>query len=101
MVFAFGSYTLLNNCLAQTQAADCRTLTEQVWYDSMPPRNGSSYRVVTVELKKEQSVLVTAAKGGFYGTSDLGRNWTPLKGGKWALELQFPNVIPAPSDPSV
>ena len=66
-----------------------------------PPRNGPSRRIVTVEVNEQLSVFVTAAKGEFYATSDLGRNWTPLKGGKWALWLQFPNVIPAPSDPSV
>lgn len=101
MVFAFGSYTLLNNCLAQTREAGCRTLTEQIWYEVMPPRKGSSFRIVTVEMNKERSVVVTAANGEFYGTSDLGRNWTPLKDSKWALWLQFPDVMPAPSDPSV
>src|SRR5215469_5584322 len=100
MVLAFGICSLLNVCIAQTETSGCRALSEQIWYDANPPRDPSSARIVTVELNDGRSVLVTAGKDGFYGTSDLGKNWTLLVGGKWTLWQRFPNVILAPSDPS-
>jgi len=65
-----------------------------------PPRDASSARIVTVEVNEGRSVLVTAGDGGFYGTSDLGKNWTLLGSGKWTPWLHFPAVILAPSDPN-
>jgi BNR/Asp-box repeat len=100
MVLALGSYALLNECIAQTQSTGCRSLSERIWYGVTPPRDASSARIVTVEVNEGRSVLVTSREGEFYGTSDLGKNWTLLSGGKWTMWGHFPSVILAPSQPS-
>lgn len=90
----FGSSLLCSSlCLGQTQGSGCRSLSEQIWYDEVPPLHAHGAKVMRVEAKTGSTIVTVGLNPGIYSTSDYGKHWT--------LVRDFPNGIVAPSDPSI
>jgi hypothetical protein len=86
-------------CNAQMAASGCRDLSQEITYDSPPPRNARAARVIGAQVREGSAILVTTVAGGFYATSDFGKNWTAIRGGNLTLLKRFPDAILTPSDP--
>ncbi len=88
-------------CFGQATGDGCRSLSEQIWYDIVPPRNVRSGGIVNVQSHSGHTSVVAIFSGiGPERTGDYGEHWTPLsqKAAKHVASI-WDKV--SPSDPNI
>ncbi len=77
-VIASGALTSVL-CFGQATGDGCRSLSEQIWYDIVPPRNAHSAGIVNVQSQSGHTSVAAIFSGiGSQRTDDYGEHWTPI-----------------------
>lgn len=98
-VIASGALTS-SRCFGQATEHGCRSLSEQIWYDLVPPRNAHSAGIVNVQSQSGHTSVVAILSGiGSQRTNDYGEHWTALSGKAAKHVAQLWGKV-APSDPN-
>jgi hypothetical protein len=91
---------ILPGMIIAESGAQCRELSEQVWYEAAPDR-GPQVSIVKGTLNGATRMVVIERHGRFYGTTNLGAHWAPLDGVPRTTLVYTPEAVISPSQPRV